>query len=86
MLQAIAENLLPAWTGGGGERSVLPLHTSHLNEDSNSGVHNPEIVSSECSVRARAGLCAEPPARLAWTLEGEQSRVSSRCSGRTLAV
>lgn len=53
--------------------SVLPLYTNHLIKESVSRVHNPEIVYSEFSVKAHAGLCMEPPAQLAWGLEGEQS-------------
>lgn len=53
--------------------SVLPLYTNHLIKESVSRVRNPEIVYSEFSVKALAGLCMEPPARLAWGLEGEQS-------------
>ncbi|XP_046931209.1 vam6/Vps39-like protein isoform X4 [Lynx rufus] len=53
--------------------SVLPLYTNHLIKKSVSRVRNPEIVYSEFSVKAHAGLCMEPPAQLAWGLEGEQS-------------
>ena len=82
MLQAVPENLMPAWTGGGGGGRTLPLRTSHLSKGTVSSFCSPRVVT-QFSIKTSAGLHGEP---WAWLLEPTrrgQFQSSSGCKGQT---